>query len=203
MRTTVFTQCLWLAALLTALPNAFGAPAKYADPDDPATHAAARKALPNPRVLDIVGRVLDIVGVTRGIDSTLKDLGAKVTEREIKIELAADVLFDFDKHALRPDAFDSLSKVGAVMKAYPKAAVLIEGHTDAKGADAYNQTLSENRARAVKDWLVKNAAANAGRIATRGWGKAKPLVPNTRPDGSDNPEGRKKNRRVEITVTKG
>lgn len=71
------------------------------------------------------------------------------------------------------------------------------------GRHAYNQPLSERRARAVPDWLVKNGGASAATITTRGWGKSKPIAPNTRPDGSDDPEGRKKNRRVEITVRTG
>jgi outer membrane protein OmpA-like peptidoglycan-associated protein len=55
----------------------------------------------------------------------------------------------------------------------------------------------------VREWLVKKGGASAARITTRGWGKSKPIAPNTRPDGSDDPEGRKKNRRVEITVRTG
>ena len=79
----------------------------------------------------------------------------------------------------------------------------IEGHSDGKGTDAYNQPLSEKRAQAVRDWLVKNGGATAAKVTTKGWGKSKPIVPNARPDGSDDPEGRKKNRRVEITVRTG
>ena len=64
----------------------------------------------------------------------------------------------------------------------------IEGHTDAKGADAYNQTLSEQRAASVKQWLVANAQVNGAAIATRGWGKSKPVTHNAKPDGSDDPD---------------
>lgn len=88
-------------------------------------------------------------------------------------------------------------------KANPGAAVTIEGHTDARGADAYNQTLSEQRAASVKQWLVANAQISGPTIATRGWGKSKPVAQNTKPDGSDNPEGRAKNRRVQVVVRKG
>lgn len=199
-----------LAGLLLLLGGLAVAQEKYADPDSPATHAAARKALANAKTLPVAGktleihrRSLDIVGVTRGIDAALKDLGAKVVGQEIKIELAADVLFDFDKSDLRPDAVPSLQRVAEVLKEYPDAPVLIEGHTDSKGTDAYNQKLSENRAVSVKTWLVKNAGADGARITTRGWGEKKPVAPNTKPDGSDDPEGRQKNRRVEITVKKG
>jgi outer membrane protein OmpA-like peptidoglycan-associated protein len=154
------------------------------------------------KVLDIQGKVLDIVGVARDVSGLLKDLGAKVTDQEISIELAADVLFDFDKHTLRPDATASLTKVGEVLKSYGSGPIRIDGHTDGKGADDYNKALSERRAQSVKDWFVKNAGVDGRRIATRGLGKAQPKVANTKPDGSDDPDGRQKNRRVEITVKK-
>ena len=198
-----------LALLLLLLAFAVGAAVvnKYADPDDAATQAAARAALGNAKpldivgtTLDIVGTTLDIVGVTRGIESVLQDLGAKITDREIRIELAADVLFEFDKSELRAEAFPSLEKVAQVLRSRAGSPVTIEGHTDGKGSDAYNQPLSEKRAQAVREWLVKKGGASAAGITTRGLGKSKPIVPNTRPDGSDDPEGRKKNRRVEITV---
>jgi outer membrane protein OmpA-like peptidoglycan-associated protein len=85
---------------------------------------------------------------------------------------------------------------------YPKARITIDGYTDAKGADAYNLQLSEKRAASVKSWLVQKGGVDGKRIKTKGWGKANPVAPNTNPDGSDNPEGRQKNRRVEITVKK-
>ena len=182
-----------LAAVLSSASLLAAAADKYADPDAPATEAAARQALPT-------ARILDVVGITRGIEGVLKDLDARVTDREIRIELSADVLFDFDKHDLRPEASASLEKVAEVLRATPEAPVTIEGHTDGKGTDAYNQPLSERRAQAVKAWLVSKGGASAAKIATKGWGKSKPVAPNTRPDGSDDPEGRKKNRRVEITV---
>jgi outer membrane protein OmpA-like peptidoglycan-associated protein len=81
--------------------------------------------------------------------------------------------------------------------------VAIEGHTDGRGADDYNQKLSEARAASVKQWLVSNAQVSSADITTRGWGKTKPVAQNAKPDGSDDPEGRAKNRRVEIVVRKG
>ncbi len=155
------------------------------------------------KVLDIQGKVLDIVGVTLGIDAVLRDLGAKVTAQEIRIELAADVLFDFDKDTLRPDARESLRKVATVIAGYPNAPVRVEGHTDGKGGAAYNQALSERRAASVKGWLVKEGSIPAARITTQGFGATRPKVPNQKPDGSDDPEGRQKNRRVEIVIRKG
>jgi outer membrane protein OmpA-like peptidoglycan-associated protein len=142
------------------------------------------------------------VGVTSGIQGLLRDLDAKVTDRQVRIELSADVLFDFDSFALRPAASETLGKVATVLNDYGKSPVTIEGHTDGKGTDRYNQTLSEQRADAVKRWLIDPGGVESGRISTRGWGKTRPIVPNTKPDGSDDPEGRQKNRRVEIAVRK-
>jgi outer membrane protein OmpA-like peptidoglycan-associated protein len=192
------------ATLLLALAAGARAAEKYAGPDDPATLAAARSALGAARIFDLdTPKVLEIVGATRGIESALKDLGAKVSAQEIRIELAADVLFDFDKHELRPEAIPSLQKVAEVLRSRAGSPVTIEGHSDGKGSDAYNQPLSEQRAQAVRNWLVKSGGVTAAGITTKGWGKSKPVAPNTRPDGSDDPDGRKKNRRVEITVRTG
>lgn len=143
--------------------------------------------------LEIGGRVLDI-------EATLRELGAKVVGEEIRIALAADVLFDFDRHDLKQGSIPTLRKVGEVLNAHPNTAVVIEGHTDGKGAEAYNKALSERRAASVRDWLVKNAEQPGSRFTTRGLGKSRPIAPNTRPDGKDDPEGRQKNRRVEIVV---
>jgi len=144
-----------------------------------------------------------VAGAVVGLDAALKDLNAKVTDAEIRIDLAADVLFDFDKAEIKKDAEASLQNLVTVIKANPRAQVTIEGHTDSKGADAYNQALSEQRAASVKQWLVANGKVDGGAISTRGWGKTKPVTHNTKPDGSDDPEGRAKNRRVEIVVRKG
>ena len=144
-----------------------------------------------------------VAGSVIGLDAALKDLGAAVTDSEIRIQLAADVLFDFDKAEIKKEAEPSLQKVATVLNANAGATVTIEGHTDGRGADDYNQKLSEARATSVKQWLVANAKVNGASLTTRGAGKSKPVAQNTKPDGADNPEGRAKNRRVEIVVRKG
>jgi len=182
-----------------------GAPAlaqdKYSDPDAPAVGAAAQAALGGARVLDISGSVRDIAGITLGVEGLLRDLGARVTAQEIRIELQADVLFDFDQADLRPEAEATLRKVAEVIRAQP-GLVSVEGYTDSKGADAYNQKLSESRATAVKGWLVRQGGVEAARVAARGLGETRPVAPNTKPDGSDDPQGRQRNRRVEIVIRK-
>jgi outer membrane protein OmpA-like peptidoglycan-associated protein len=109
-----------------------------------------------------------------------------VTAQEIRIELAADVLFDFDQAELRPDTLDALRKVATVIASTP-GPVVIEGHTDSKGEEAYNQTLSERRASSVKTWLAREGGIDAARISTHGLGETQPKVPNATPDGSDDP----------------
>ncbi len=189
----------FLLLLLAACPVM--AQGKYSDPDSAATEAAARQALGQKHIVDIVAVTSGIVGVTSGIQSVLRDLGAKVVGQQLTIDLAADVLFDFDKYTLLPKANDTLRKVGQVAASYPTSPMLIEGHTDGKGTHPYNMKLSENRADAVKNWLVANASITGSRITTQGWGETKPVAPNKKPDGSDDPEGRQKNRRVEIVLT--
>lgn len=119
----------------------------------------------------------------------------------LRFTLNADLLFDFDKANLRPAADEVLrSLVAQVAQRLPNGRFRIEGHTDAKGNDKYNDALSLRRAKSVEAWLTKNARIAPNRIATASFGKRRPVAPNTRPDGSDDPEGRQKNRRVEILV---
>ena len=136
------------------------------------------------------------------VKGAAENLDIKETPTDIRINLQGDVLFDFDKWDIRKEAETSLRKLAEIIKKYPKSEVLIEGHTDGKGAEEYNQNLSEKRAASVKDWLVKKGGIEPNRMKTKGWGMAKPIAPNKKPDGSDNPEGRQKNRRVEIVVKK-
>ncbi|RZI95758.1 MAG: OmpA family protein [Variovorax sp.] len=122
----------------------------------------------------------------------------QTTEQAIVIDLPADVLFDFDKAVLRPDARTSLEQAASVLESYPEAPVEIHGHTDGKGTDAYNDALSTRRAEAVAARL--QAAAKGRSLAVTGHGKRQPVVPNAHADGSDDPEGRQRNRRVEIII---
>ncbi|MDQ3056189.1 MAG: OmpA family protein [Pseudomonadota bacterium] len=110
------------------------------------------------------------------------------------------VNFDFDKSTLRPDAIAILNEAIEILKRYPDLRVEVAGHTDSIGSDAYNQGLSERRARAVYDYLTSNGI-DAGRLAgPTGYGESRPIAPNTNEDGSDNPEGRARNRRTELNV---
>jgi outer membrane protein OmpA-like peptidoglycan-associated protein len=117
------------------------------------------------------------------------------------ITIASDVLFDFDKDTIRPDAEIALRQVQDVIaKRYPDKTLQIQGHTDAIGSEAYNQNLSERRAMAVHQWFRQEGNISASRMTTRGYGESQPIASNIQSDGSDNPEGRQQNRRVEILI---
>jgi outer membrane protein OmpA-like peptidoglycan-associated protein len=147
------------------------------------------------QVLDLIFRVEDIGG-------KVMDLQVKETETEIRIELAADVLFDFDKADIRSDAKNALKQAADIVRDKAKGTVRVEGHTDGKGSESYNQKLSDRRANSVKDWFVKKEGLKNVKFSTRGFGAKNPVAPNTKTDGSDDPEGRQKNRRVEIVIGK-
>lgn len=127
-----------------------------------------------------------------------QSLKARETPQEIVIDLPSDVLFDFDKSTLRADALPVLTKAAQLIAAYPQSPVCINGHTDSKGSHDYNQALSLRRAQAVAVQL--NRVLPARQLQMRGFGEERPVAANTQPDGSDYPEGRQRNRRVEIVI---
>jgi len=118
---------------------------------------------------------------------------------ERRFTVGADVLFAFDKWTLTPDAAETLVALGPILQKEGRHPARIEGHTDAIGSDEYNQRLSAQRARAVQEWLVAHTYLPAS-TAMQGYGKKRPVAPNTNADGSDNPAGRQKNRRVEVVL---
>jgi len=146
--------------------------------------------------------ILNLKYEVKDLAGQVQDLNIEETATEVHIELAADILFDFDKAEILPKAKETLKQVAKIIQEKAKGGVSIEGHTDTKGSDAYNQKLSERRASAVKDWLVKKEGLINVKFATRGFGAKKPVASNTKTDGSDDPEGRQKNRRVEIIIKK-
>jgi outer membrane protein OmpA-like peptidoglycan-associated protein len=117
---------------------------------------------------------------------------------EQRLRIGSDVLFDFDKAETRNEATTTLNTAAHYLQSSTHA-VRIEGHTDGKGTDGYNQTLSEKRAEAVRHYLVQQGI-DSTRVTSVGFGKTKPVAPNTHPDGADDPQGRQKNRRVEIVI---
>jgi outer membrane protein OmpA-like peptidoglycan-associated protein len=115
------------------------------------------------------------------------------TPRGLKANLA-DVLFAFGKYDLQPTAREALAKFSGIVLAHPGLHLSVEGYTDSVGSDAFNQTLSEQRANAVRDYLVQQGLDPTSITAT-GFGKANPVASN------DTSDGRQQNRRVEIIIS--
>jgi OmpA-OmpF porin, OOP family len=112
----------------------------------------------------------------------------------IQFSLNAAVLFDSNKSSLKPTAQKELSAVAVKLKQYPSARILVQGHTDDVGSDAYNKKLSQERAQSVRSYFVSEEGMNAGNISITGFGEARPIASNS------SETGRQKNRRVEIVV---
>jgi len=106
----------------------------------------------------------------------------------------SDVLFDFNKYTLKPEAREKLAKVSGILLAYPGLKVQVEGYTDNIGSDEYNQKLSEQRADGVRDYLVSQSV-NDNNVTAAGYGKSSPVA-----DNSTN-AGRAQNRRVQLVVS--
>jgi len=152
------------------------------------------------KMVRIIGAVSEINMNTAAIQKDLKDLNATMSDTEIRIAMAGDVLFDFDKWNIRQDAEAQLKKVIKIIAASKSTEIAISGHTDSKGSAEYNLKLSRQRAQAVKDWIVKNSSISEPSVRISGYGETRPAAPNSKEDGSDNLEGRQKNRRVEFSI---
>lgn len=111
----------------------------------------------------------------------------------VTFDETSGVYFDTEKYSINAASQKSLNALVGIFKEYPDSYILIEGHTDSSGADAYNLTLSKNRAQAVTNYLVNNGI-DAGRLQTKWYGESQPKYDNT------TVEGRAKNRRVELAI---
>lgn len=130
-------------------------------------------------------------------------LNERNTAKETIIDLSTDILFDFNKAEIKPEAFPTLLRLAQYLRNSDRGMIQLNGFTDAIGSSEYNLGLSGRRATAVKQWLVAKGGVSARRLQTRGLGEAQPVAPNTNPDGTDSPSGRQKNRRVEIRLPRG
>jgi len=128
------------------------------------------------------------------IEEAVPDAKVERVGEGIVVEFSSAVLFGFDQSDISTDAKTSLDKLVKVLNTYPDTNIEVQGHTDSKGSEAYNQTLSEKRAGAVSAYLIAKEI-NAERITTKGFGETMPEYDN------ETEEGRAQNRRVEFLIT--
>jgi outer membrane protein OmpA-like peptidoglycan-associated protein len=121
--------------------------------------------------------------------------GAQVTQEgdELRVAFQSAILFDTDRYELKSGAKDNLSQLAGVLQKYAQTNLIIVGHTDDTGSEAYNQRLSEQRADAVRDYIV-HGGVGSERLQARGMGETRPVASNETADG------RTQNRRVEIQI---
>jgi outer membrane protein OmpA-like peptidoglycan-associated protein/tetratricopeptide (TPR) repeat protein len=113
-----------------------------------------------------------------------------------------NIYYDFNMSYLQPASFPSLDRLVAMLKKYPAIVIELSAHTDSKGSNELNEKLSEARAKSCVDYLV-GQGIDASRLQSKGYAATRPIAPNTNPDGSDNPEGRARNRRTEFRIISG
>jgi outer membrane protein OmpA-like peptidoglycan-associated protein len=132
----------------------------------------------------------------RRLKAQVAQLEAEKTDRGLILTLGADLLFDVGQAKLKPGGRQAIANVARFMRERGEPKIVVEGFTDDTGSPAFNQRLSERRAQAVRDALVKQGI-DAEKIEARGLGPANPVASN------DNPGGRSLNRRVEIVIGEG
>lgn len=139
----------------------------------------------------LIGRQMD-----KQAEELRRDLEGATVERVgegILITFESGLVFDVDSYNLRDETKTNLTELSGTLKKYDDTNILIEGHTDNTGEDAYNQKLSENRAAAVENFLETQDVENS-RITTKGYGETQPL------DSNDTEAGKQQNRRVEVAI---
>lgn len=139
----------------------------------------------------LIGNYMD-----RQAEEMRKDLEGARVERVgegIKITFPSGILFATNKYDLQSSARDDIQRLAKILNKYSDTNVLIEGHTDSDGTEAYNQTLSEKRASSVASY-AEGLGVKSSRITTKGYGETQPVASNA------TPEGKQANRRVEIAV---
>ncbi len=202
----------WLALITSTCLNSLALAQDETHGTDSA--APATQATQPAEIRSLSRDIRSLVADTRGQDTDIRaladaardmaaqDSSISVSEKKdgLRVAILGDVLFDFDQSAIRPKATRTLKQIVPLLGKLPDGnkALIIEGHTDAKGSASYNKKLSLKRAESVRNWLAKQGGEHAVRIQVRGLGAEHPVADNTKADGSDNPEGRQRNRRVEF-----
>ena len=140
----------------------------------------------------IIGRKMDQQAAE--IKNQIPDVKVNRVGEGIVVEFTNNILFGFDNYDLTSDAKDNLGKLVIILNKYPDTNIAIYGHTDNKGPNAYNQKLSEKRAKAVSNYLASKNISSS-RLTTKGFGATQPKYPNS------TASGQAQNRRVEFAIT--
>lgn len=140
----------------------------------------------------IIGRQMD--KQAEEIKNTVPDAKVERVGEGIVVEFSSNILFGFDKSNLSADAKTNLDKLVTILNGYPDTNIEVQGHTDSKGSETYNQNLSEQRAGAVSGYLSGKGIAHK-RLTIKGFGEDLPKYSN------DTQEGQAENRRVEFLIT--
>lgn len=188
---------LWLlfaASVLCADVSIVGAQ------NDPLIAVQKKQAELEKERMEIERKSIELQKRELALEKARQEFEARQNGRSLSMNLSGDLLFDYDKAALKPEAEQALKKVAVVLSQFPESRVTVEGYTDSRGTESRNHRLSLERAQAVKDWLVRNGNLLESNITTRGFGEENPVAPNTNENGADNPLGRALNRRVSIVV---
>lgn len=167
----------------------------------PAAGSASAAPFPGPgpdvrefTAAELAASISQLQSAITQLEPAIQELDTETTDGgETVISLTTDVLFDFDKSELPPQA---PAKIEEVLAPVPQGtSIRVEGHTDSMGGEDYNQTLSEARAEAVAA-AIREVRPDL-QLEVRGFGESQPVAPNEQ-GGQDNPDGRAQNRRVEI-----
>jgi len=159
----------------------------------PGAEGAVPPPAPAAPTAGLRGQVSALTGDISGLNTRVTDMGTIV-------DLPADALFEYDKADLTPAAAAQLGKAADLIRRGPPGPIQVIGHTDSRGDDAYNQRLSEARARTVADWFGAQVGVRQRQFAVSGKGETAPIAPNETATGADDPAGRTKNRRVELVI---
>lgn len=139
----------------------------------------------------LIGRYMD--KQARELEDELEGAEVERVGEGILVTFDSGLLFDFDSYGLRSETRANLREMATTLDEYEDTNLLVEGHTDAKGSEDYNQKLSRQRAQSVADYL-SNQGVSRSRLVTRGYGENQPVATN------ETESGRQKNRRVEVAI---
>lgn len=146
------------------------------------------------------GKAVDVTKLTQLVTNVTLDTTIVLDKMELnKIFVLENIYYDLDSANIRPDAAVELDKLVQILIDNPEINIELSSHTDSIASVEYNQNLSQRRAQSAVNYLIQRGIS-PDRLVAKGYGELQPIARNTNPDGTDNPEGRQKNRRTEFKI---